>query len=201
MHAVGSVTATGTTRTESGRLVDERNDELGHPMSPAVAVARLYLDALVVHGRLDAAQALMTSDYRLARAQSWLANRAVPLVACGALDGLARGLASGDRSTAHYREFEASEIRLYQEVFAEWWARSGTVGRPRPLGADLELVLFVDMAELDERLPPGAAGSRAGAAYDVTNHAEVLLRTIDGRPQVAGHSARPVTAGWPPQPV
>lgn len=54
----------------------------------------------------------MTSDYRLARAQNWIADQSMPLLDCSDRDELARGLASSDRSAARDREFEASEVSL-----------------------------------------------------------------------------------------
>lgn len=172
-----------------------------HVLSDAAGVARLYLDALVTYGRLDAAQAVMTPEFRLARAQIWIwNNRNAPDVAGRDLDELASGLAAGDRAAHLWRDFAIGELALYSTACAEWWGRVGTASRPRPVAPDLEVVLFADMDELraSGALSEASGMSRVVAPTGLTRVCPVLVETRDGVCYVAGHGEEPHTPGWPP---
>lgn len=161
------------------------------PGSPADAATEFVF--AVLEDRFAEAWRYMAPGYRLCRAQAWLwNNRLHPDFAGADLDAQAATLAEEHSPHRFWDEFAASEARGFADALADFLPRGyGAASRPRPLGPDLELVIY---APTD-----GAPFVRLDAPTLLEDpYLAVMLRTPEGWRLAQWGSDRLPLPGWPP---
>lgn len=189
MSSVGRVTDGGEEVDPSKvRLNPLQASHLG-PEGPVQAVWDWH--SAVNQGDYARAWLLCDANLRLARAQAWVFNNSMfAVVALYDRDALVATLAAADREHPLWEDFAETELNQMRTAYADF-DEYGAASGARPVGADLEQVLFVKV---------GAEVVRYDQPTPVTApHCLFLVRrTADGWCLAAHGDFEPV-CGWPPQ--
>lgn len=126
--------------------LDQTPEELAAiygPDSPHT-VAGDFLLALLDDRDFLGAWQRMTPEFRLCRAQAWVwNNRTHPDFAGTDLDAEAASLAEPDSAHDLWHEFAQIELGIFENANPDFVAKGyGAASRPRPIGPDLEIVIF-----------------------------------------------------------
>lgn len=176
------------------------------PQGP-VAAASSWLEAVALEGDYAKAWTMMTPTLRLARSQAWLWNNREEFEqASESLDEQAAMLAAEPSTHPEWHSFAELELEQMQEVWpAEDYAKVGIASRPRPLGPNLEVVLFAMMDDPGIlSVSSGVSGDVLqvdwpGRAVEITPYAVLIVEHVEGRWLVAGHNHETIPVpGWPP---
>lgn len=167
------------------------------PAGPVVA-GRAFIEAITADGEraigdLGAfrdAWALLDDNHRLCRAQAWLwNNREAADIAGHDLEELAAALMPTDTSHPLWHAFAFTELNQILEVWGDYdLDKLGAVSRPRPIGPDLEIVIFL---ENDEPMVMTEMTL-------VQPFAVFIMRSTSDGWRVAAYQDRLPIPGWPP---
>lgn len=163
------------------------------PEGPVIA-AQDFLTLLVEQEDLRAAWPLVDPALRLALVQSWLwANRYHPYAMGCDRDEVAEALSQEDPDHELWDDFEEIQLDVFLEnpVWASYASETfGAASRPRPVGPDMEIVLFMD------------TGGEAIVIEKPTfvEGIQLLMRYDASRWRVRGFNAEVLPMpGWPPK--
>lgn len=156
-----------------------------------VMPARDFLEAITLEGNYLKAWQLCDDNYRLCRAQAWVYNnREHPLFEGVDLGSLVDDLAAMQPTSAWWDSFADIELAGFREAWSQHDATTiGAASRPRPIGLDLELVVFID------------TGGEVTVFDGDTLVADALTYTMRREPagwRVAAVGDRLPEPGWPP---
>lgn len=156
------------------------------PGSP-VEVARDWLEHLLARDDVPALWRITSPELRLALAQQLIiAQPWSATMSRNELDRLAGALSKAAPTEGDWPRFQRGLARILKEkhnhVDLETWGPM----RPRPVGVDRELVLFVPNPSSNRVIAPGETFFAVG----------LLVNTTEG--QVAGFGSNEPTPGWPP---
>jgi hypothetical protein len=168
----------------------EEELEAHYGPSGPVAAAVDFL-ALIAERDLRAAWPKIDPNLRLCLTQAWLyANRSHPVVAN--YDGEQVAGALADLSFDHelWLPFEETQLRELREWMGDFHPSTwGAASRPRPIGADTELVKF---------FPTGGEVLLIETPTLLENGLALLMRRTPDGWLFAATSAVEPTPGWPP---
>jgi hypothetical protein len=142
----------------------------------------------------------MTSDLRLAMVQDWLLNNPEafrhPSAASMGRDDLAHALTADDPQHELFVHVARVSLRGIRNSYGNLNVDElGTGWRPRPMGADLELVRLLYLPDLDV----DETGSYVFAPGAAARGASVLVRRAGSAWAVAGFGVGLFHPGWPPR--
>lgn len=126
---------------------------------------------------------------RLVRAQEWIwLNRSHRRVARWERDELAELLSAGNTSCPLWRAFSEGSLEYYRRLLGDLLAQPiYALGRERPVGPDLELVILTNEHWEGEK------------AWTSIRGRSLLMHLHAGRWLVQGFWPEPPVPGWPPK--
>lgn len=158
----------------------------------AVGAVNAWTEA-VEAGDFDDMWQVMDSTWRLANAQLWVwMNREHRALEGLDRDQLALELSAPESTHGFRAEFERGRVASYREALPDWWADRALATRERPVGTDLENVVYMP----PEHVPEGGVVTEV----DVVRSMVFVVRHVSGDPFVAGLDYHPPIPGWPPTP-
>jgi hypothetical protein len=157
-----------------------------------VEMANAYMYGILELGDYAAVWPLCDDNLRLVAAQSWLwANREHPVVARYDRDAAAAGLANDGPAHPLWEAFAVTTLDEHREAWAGVNLTTiGAASRPRPIGTDLELLIFLD------------TGGEAIVVQEPTLIDNAILFIMRSTPtgwRVAAIGDRLYEPGWPPE--
>lgn len=174
----------------------QSREELQVHYGPAgpVEVARRWLEAVLRAGDYARAWALMDDNHRLCRAQAWVHNNQdSPDIALRDRIQFAEALASSPSTDPLWADFAGTELAQMRRTWSDVdLAGLGAASRPRPVGVDLELVVFVR----PEEQPAG--GMTTGATL-IPSAIVFTMRSTSAGWLIAALDDRVPLPGWPPE--